>query len=305
MSAPPGVSVVIPAYNYARFLPRAIESALTQSHSPFEIIVVDDGSTDDTQAVVARYTGPRVRCVHQQNAGLSAARNTGIREARFPYVAFLDADDEWRPDFLAACIAAFQKLGGEFGIVACGAERIDAAGAPLDTKTFSLDGDFEITARDLIVRTRFMPSAVVARRDIFQRCGFFDTTLRSSEDRDMWIRAAARWRIHFIGKILVRVRKHSANMSRNAGRMKQNIRRVLAKAFQNRAVPRWDAPFWLRVLAVHFFQIAWTHYEEGRRVTAIRYVVTSLLLWPFFLHPRALNEPALFRLRALARFAVQ
>src|SRR5205814_441931 len=135
MSAP-GVSVVIPAYNYARFLPKAIESALAQSHPSLEIIVVDDGSTDDTQAVVAQYTGPRVRCVRQQNAGLSAARNTGIREARFPYVAFLDADDEWHPNFLAACMEAFSKLGGGFGIVACGAERIDAAGDPLDTKTF-------------------------------------------------------------------------------------------------------------------------------------------------------------------------
>src|ERR1041385_8897165 len=87
-----GVSVVIPAYNYARFLPAAIDSALWQEYPASEIIVVDDGSTDNTAEVVKGY-GERVRYIHQSNAGLPAARNTGIKAARFDHVAFLDADD--------------------------------------------------------------------------------------------------------------------------------------------------------------------------------------------------------------------
>src|SRR6266513_938717 len=95
----PGVTVTISAYNYAAFLPTAIESVLRQNYPHFEVVVVDDGSTDDTAAVAKKYVEQfpdRVRYVYQKNAGLSAARNTGIREARFDYAAFLDADDEFQ-----------------------------------------------------------------------------------------------------------------------------------------------------------------------------------------------------------------
>src|SRR5947207_1112090 len=135
-----GVSVVIPAFNYARFLPAAIDSVLRQTFSDFEILVVDDGSTDDTPQVVASFTGPRIRYIRQENAGLSAARNTGIRNARAPFVAFLDADDEWLPDFLATMLDAFETLGEDFAIVACGAERMDQAGRPRAPQKTALAG---------------------------------------------------------------------------------------------------------------------------------------------------------------------
>src|SRR5690349_21494110 len=98
------VSVIIPTYNYAHYLPCAIDSVLAQTQPAAEVIVVDDGSTDATREVCARYTDPRVRYVHQSNAGLSAARNTGLREARSPLVAFLDADDRWEPAFLGTTL---------------------------------------------------------------------------------------------------------------------------------------------------------------------------------------------------------
>lgn len=305
MHVSPGVSIIIPAYNYGQFVGLAIESVLAQKYPYFELIVVDDGSTDDTGKVIAGFTDPRVCYIRQENAGLSAARNTGIRNARFPFVAFLDADDEWLPDFLETVMRTFEKIGDDFALVASGSDRVNAIGNPLTKKNFTSIYDFELTARDIIVRTRFMPSAVVVRRTIFDECGFFDTTLRSSEDRDMWIRIAVRSRVFFVCKILVRIRKHDTNMSRNAERMKRSMRRVIAKAFRARVVPAWDFPFWLRVLAVHFFQIAWTHYDEGRRLDAIRYVLTSMLLWPLFVRQRKLNEPWFFRARALARFVLR
>src|SRR5438067_6268305 len=121
----PAVSVVIPAFNYARYLPLAIDSALNQTHANLEVIVVDDGSTDDTREVVGAYRDERVRYVHQENAGLSAARNTGIRNARFAFVGFLDADDEWLPDMLAAAMERFANLPERFAIIACGSFRVD------------------------------------------------------------------------------------------------------------------------------------------------------------------------------------
>src|SRR5437773_3781756 len=114
------VSVVIPTYNYARYLPEAIDSALAQTHAPLEVIVVDDGSTDDTPRVLAVY-GDRIRVIRQANRGPGAARNTGIAAARGEYVGFLDADDVWLPRKLELQMARFEADQG-LGLVHCGAE---------------------------------------------------------------------------------------------------------------------------------------------------------------------------------------
>jgi glycosyltransferase involved in cell wall biosynthesis len=111
-SSSPGVSVVIPAYNYARYLPIAIDSVLKQDYPHYEIIVVDDGSTDNTAEVVAGY-GNKVRYIHQKNAGLPAARNTGIKAAGFDFVGFLDADDQWLPEMLGTAMGKFGELPKE------------------------------------------------------------------------------------------------------------------------------------------------------------------------------------------------
>src|SRR5688572_21390402 len=105
----PGVSVIIPAYNYANYLPLTLDSILQQDYPNIEIVIIDDGSTDNTREVVARY-GPKVRYVYQKNAGLSAARNTGIKAAKTDYLAFIDADDEWHPTLISKMMSAFARL---------------------------------------------------------------------------------------------------------------------------------------------------------------------------------------------------
>jgi glycosyltransferase involved in cell wall biosynthesis len=297
------VSVVIPAYNYARYLPAAMESVLAQTHLALELIVVDDGSTDDTRDVVAAFTDPRIRYVRQANAGLSAARNTGIREARFDFIGFLDADDRWEPDLLARVMQRFSQLPPNFAAIATGCARMDGTGAMLPAGRFHFERTGELTARDFCTRNRPLSSSVVVRKSAFTTCGTFDTSLRSSEDRDMWIRiTGSGHRFDFIAEPLAVIRRHGANMSSNAPRMKANSRRVLNRAWRSGAVSRLDVPFWLRVLAVHYFQVAWTHFDDGLRARAFRYLATSIVLWPLFLHPGAIREPHLFRLRALANF---
>ena len=300
------VSVVIPAHNYAHYLPSAIDSILAQTYSEFEIIVIDDGSTDSTREVISRYTDPRVRYVWQSNAGLSAARNTGIREARFPLVAFLDADDRWQPTLLDEVMRCFAALPSSYAAVATSSARIDAEGQPIEGPKFVFEKSGELTARDFCIRNRPLSSSIVVKREVFAECGDFDTTLRSSEDRDMWIRLTARGhRLHFLGEPLACIRRHGANMSKNAPRMKQNTRRVLNKAWRTGAVSQLQIAFWLRVLAVHYFQVAWTHFDDGMRARALRYLLTSVLLWPIFLRPRSVYEPHLFRIRALAHFLLR
>ncbi len=297
-----GVSAIIPAYNYARYLPEAIASVLAQTHANLEVIVVDDGSTDETREVVARFTDPRVRYVWQQNAGLSAARNTGIREARFPFVAFLDADDLWLPAHLAEALAEFSQREPEFAVVACGSVRMDQDGVDLPTRLPAWKSAQEIPVAEIVTRTRFMPSSAVARRAAFDSCGGFDTSLRSSEDRDMWIRLGERYRIACRSSATVRVRKHPHNMSKHADRMRQSMHTVITRAYERGVVPQSRWAFWRRVWAMFHFQVAWMLHDEGRPREAVAAAVRALQCWPLPLAAGGLSEPPLFRLRALRTF---
>ena len=299
----PGVSVVIPAYNYARFLPSAVESCLKQDYSNFEIVVVDDGSKDDTREVMAKY-GPPVRYVYQANAGLSAARNTGIREARFDYVAFLDADDLLLPTHLSDSMAAFAKLPSDYALVACDDHLVDVDAKPLPFTVHIPVLPREVTLKDILMRTRFSPTGAVARKEVFALCGGFDTTLRSTEDREMWIRISARRRVWHQGKVLVQIRKHGNNMSNNADRMKSNMAAVLKKSYEAQVVPKTNFCFWLQVFSYWRFQTSLIYNGIRQPSRAYRDLLISVLLWPFFLNPAANGNTSLFRLRAFVRYTL-
>ena len=300
---PPGVSVVIPAYNYARFLPSAVESCLRQDYANFEIVVVDDGSKDNTREVMAGYGAP-VRYVYQDNAGLSAARNTGIREAKHDFVAFLDADDLLLPTHLSDSMAAFAKLPPDYALVACDDVLVDVDGRPLPFTVHVPVLPREVTLKDILMRTRFSPTGAVARKEVFTLCGGFDTALRSTEDRDMWIRIAARRRIWHQGRVLVEIRKHGNNMSNNADRMKNNMSVVLRKAYDAEVVPRSNLCFWLQVFSYWRFQTSLIYNGIRQPPRAFRDLFMSVLLWPFFLNPAANGNPPLFRLRAFVRYTL-
>lgn len=295
------VSVVIPCYNYAHYLGAAIDSVLAQTWETCGIIVVDDGSTDNTRDVVECY-GERVHYVYQTNAGLPAARNTGIRLSPTSFVGFLDADDLWAPEHIARAVEAFSSSPLTCGLVATRGQEIDRDESPLTKVRRDQAFHGTLTVRDIILRTRFSPSAVVARREVFDVCGLFDETLTSSEDRDMWIRIGARYSICLLPDVLVKIRNHSESMSKNADRMKRNTRRVIGKAFRERVVPRWHVLFWLQVLGVNLFQCAWMYRDQGDSIKGVVQMFLSILVWPWFPRPERLNEPALFRVRALRRF---
>lgn len=302
-----GVTVIIPAYNYARYLERAVRSAFAQGFGPLEVLIIDDGSTDETPELSRQLARefPALRCIRQENAGLSAARNTGIRNASQPFVAFLDADDEWLPEMLENVMAELGRLTAATPVVACNSYRIDPSGAPIGEKRTAARGDRFFSAADILMKTRFMPSSTVARRSAFDSAGFFDTGLRSSEDRDMWIRLATGSPIRYVDRALVRIRRHDTNMSHNADRMRGAMRRVREKAFRNRVIPRFRVDIWLRVLAVDHFSGAWMYWDERRGLRALLHSILSLLLWPLPLDHRDLHEPPFFRLRAAARFLLR
>jgi len=170
------ISVVIPSYNYARFVREAIDSALAQTYPPLEVIVVDDGSTDATPEVLASY-GDRIRVIRQRNEGVARARNAGIATARGDYVAFLDADDVWHPRKLELQIARFDG-DPSLGLVHCGVEMFDGDGNTIDVFRDGKEGDI---AADLL---RLEPgtialtgSNIVVPKRVAEELGGFDAVL--------------------------------------------------------------------------------------------------------------------------------
>jgi glycosyltransferase involved in cell wall biosynthesis len=295
----PLVSIIVPTYNYSRFLPDAVESALGQTYSNIEVIVVDDGSTDETASLVETQFSGRVRYLFQSNQGLSSARNTGIREARGPFLTFLDADDQLCPSMVEESVAAMLALGEAFGIVANQAGFVDENGKELPLRNAFPEANIEIRQIDLIVMNRFGAN-LLARRDAIVNAGCFDVTLRACEDRDMWIRVAENHRIMRLGKRLSLNRLHGSNMSSDGVQQTAGIRRVLAKAKRNQCLTGWKRIFWAKVWSMYFYQSGLLFIKRNQ-IRAIVNLLLSCVLWPWFADRLALGQTSpVFRLRTIA-----
>ncbi len=195
----PAVSVIIPTYNRAHVLGRAIRSVLAQSYCDFELIVVDDGSTDDT-ATLPECIHERVTLVRQDNRGVSAARNTGIRYSRGRLLAFLDSDDEWLPDKLARQVGRPRSKRPDF---ICHTDEIwlrDGRIVPQKDIHRKQGGFFFERS---LQRCLISPSSVMLSRSLTDRVGWFDEDLPAAEDYDLWLRITAFHEVDFVPEPLV------------------------------------------------------------------------------------------------------
>jgi glycosyltransferase involved in cell wall biosynthesis len=224
------ISAVIPVYNGAPYVAAAIDSALAQRDVEMEVVVVDDGSSDATPAVLATF-GDRIRIIRQENRGLPAARNAGIAAARGELVAFLDADDTWEPDKSRKQLA-FLAARPRCGMVFCDVYEIDASGRR--GGVFLGDAARNLpTARcleRLLLGNFVLVPGVVVRRAVFDQVGGFDETLGSVEDYDMWLRIAAAHEIGVIPEALASYRVWPGQMSKHRDRMLDSEVRVLEAA---------------------------------------------------------------------------
>jgi tetratricopeptide (TPR) repeat protein len=224
----PLVSVIIPNYNHAAYIADAIQSMLAQDYRPIEVIVVDDGSTDNSRQVVAAF-GDQVTYLWQPNQGLSAARNTGIRAAHGHYIGLLDADDLYHPSFLSTLVPMLEadvELGAGYG----GYQFVNEHGQPLPqigNPTVPVE-EFYAT----MVRGNFLAAhCLLVRRSCYESVGPFDESLRASEDWDMWLRISQTYPVAGAGVVLVYYRALSGSMSSDLQRMEQNRIAVLQKHF--------------------------------------------------------------------------
>ena len=263
------VSVVIPAYNQGQFVRDAVLSALEQTYQPLEVIVIDDGSTDDTVIRLAPYA-QRIRIIRQENRGLSAARNTGIRHSSGEWIALLDADDVWHRQKLEVQLAAVR---GRDDVALVGSSRASS----LSNLSLPSPRVYELTVRDFVLSSRTGTSGALIRRSCFDTVGLFDESLRSVEDRDMWLRLAARFPCVLVDSPCWWYRIHPMQMNRNSHRMFVNYRRVLSNFFATHPQHR---QLYRQAMAYLYFDAVWPHFEEGKRLAALYFLVRSLCYRP-------------------------
>lgn len=204
------ISVIIPTYNYARYLPRAIDSVLSQTYKDYEIVVVDDGSTDNTKEVLGPYMD-KIRYIYQSNTGISGARNRAIKESQGKYIAFLDADDSWVPEKLTIQMDVFEK-NPSVGLVYSKVTLFREDGTIVEVYPTRDPGK---NAQELAERLGYLPtSTIMASKSLVEQVGSFDENLPTSEDLDLWVRIARAARIYEVaGPVLAYHYNHGGNIS--------------------------------------------------------------------------------------------
>lgn len=196
------ISIVIPLYNKEKQIAHTLQSVFAQTFQDFEIVIVDDGSTDNSVKEVKKFNDPRVLLIQQSNAGVSAARNRGIEEARGELIAFLDADDEWKPEYLATQSGLYQKYP-ECSVYACNYEFRDSKGnvTPTIIRKLPFEGEDGILSNYFEVASCSHPplctSAVVIKKSAIQAIGGFPVGIKSGEDLLTWARLAVETNIAY------------------------------------------------------------------------------------------------------------
>ncbi|HLW62896.1 MAG TPA: glycosyltransferase family 2 protein [Flavobacterium sp.] len=214
----PKFSIIIPLYNKESFVSKSLKSVLNQTFTDYEIIVINDGSTDKSVAVVEQINDKRIKLFHQKNQGVSVARNKGIALAQANYICFLDADDFWHTDFLQKMYELINFYSNE---------KVFSAAIQIQTKTALMKAYYKLTnkvAKDIYKENYFKgsmeysiicTSCAVFERSVFTKCGVFDEEIKSGQDVDLWIRIGAEYPVIFLNKILSTYVYDINSLSRN------------------------------------------------------------------------------------------
>jgi glycosyltransferase involved in cell wall biosynthesis len=274
-------SAIVPTFNQAAFVRRAIESALEQRlphEGEVEVIVVDDESTDGTPAVAAEF-GSAIRYLRQANRREGAARNLGAARATGRYLAFLDSDDYWLPGKLIADLERFEQADRPALVYSRG-RNVDPRDRPIgERRLANPQGD---VFWDL-AREAFMPMSTVAvRADAFRECGGFveDRDLSGTADWELWMRLAARWPVGFVPHTATCIRVHERNMSRDAGYMERAMLSGVQHALADPVIARRAGGREQFIRACMYVTIALNAYANGRRSRSWPWLARALAAWP-------------------------
>ncbi|CQR52980.1 MULTISPECIES: glycosyltransferase family 2 protein [Haloferax] len=275
----PTVSVIIPTYNRADALPRAIDSALDQTLSDVEVIVVDDASTDDTASVVTAYDDPRVNyLVHETNRGGSAARNTGIADASGDYIALLDSDDEWAQTKLERQVETLERRSDEWVAAYCGTEILDDGDAnPLVERAKTLLGDHgsregaeggEELVKEILMENLHTSagSTLVVESEVVDRIDGFDESFDRYQDTEFLIRVLKQGKLAYVDEPLLRRYPSGGPSADTVRRANAHFLKTFAEEVVELETRGYD------VTGTHQYALAAQYLREGRFDTGLSYL---------------------------------
>ncbi len=273
------VSVIVPTYNYGRFIEGCLNSIFSQTFKDFEVIVVDDGSTDGTGEIIKSYPRP-VRSIYQENRGLPAARNRAIEASQGEYLAFLDSDDLWLPEKLGEQVRIMDG-DRELGIVFSDASAFDGEKiireSILEEESICTGHCF---ARLFMGNFLVMPTVMI-RKSCLRQTGLFDETLPVVADYDLWLRISAFFRIGFVDRPLAMYRVHPSNMSKDFCRLLEDEIRVVQKVIElyPEKVKKLGKKVNMRLSSLYDqYGLEWV--EKGEIGRATRCFLRAILEWP-------------------------
>ena len=260
----PTVSVVIPTYNRARFIEKAINSVFQQTYSDIEVIIVDDCSSDNTEQVIGALTDPRVRYIrHHVNKGAPAARNSGIRAAEGDYIAFLDSDDEWLPEKLEKQLAVMKESPFEPELVSTGLNILNARGNIRQVLIPDPSWRGHVYHK-FLDKNLGCTSATLVKKTCFDSIGLFDESLPAYQDNDLWLRIAKRYPVDFVAEPLTYFYEHDGErITKNLDARIQGRNAVFGKIEDDlKQYPEKLARFHYETGALHFDH---KNLKEGRK----------------------------------------
>ena len=278
----PLVSVIIPTYNRNVYICDAIDSVLTQTYKNIEVVVVDDGSTDNTRDILFRY-GSKINCIFQENAGPSAARNNGIRQSNGELIAFLDSDDVWLPEKLYHQVKLIEQ-SQNIGLVGCGFYKINTSGEitsdPIIQREYNDQKKFFV---ELLIRNIISggTSGSLIRRKCFDKVGLFSEDLWVGEDHDLWIRIAKHYDVKFVEKSLLKIRFHNQHLHSNTKRLEIDSKKII-----DRNIDKGHFITRKKAYSHAYLDVAHECIESHDRRKILLNVIKSLAAYPLKVYPQ-------------------
>lgn len=270
----PTVSIVIPAYNAEQFVGEAINAVLSQTYADYEVVVVDDGSTDETRAIVKTF-GESVRYYYQPNGGSASARNLGVEKSRGDYIAFLDADDLWESEKLEIQLD-FLRNNPEIALV-CSAYHYFGKKSKTSHLLSSKDAQGFLFRR-LFLESFIRTSSVILKKSAFLEVGGFNEVYRLGQDYDLWLRIAKKYPIAYLGRFLVKARSHDQNTSKAKIPLRQNTLQMIKDHYDPRYISKSDYNKRLSDLNIYLGR---NYLKKGAKQEAQTCFKEALTLKPF------------------------
>ena len=269
----PKISIIIPTYNRARYVCEAVDSVFAQTYKDYEIIIIDDGSTDNTRETLKKY-GDRIQYIYQKNMGPPAAMNTGVRRAKGEYYVILGDDDALMPDMLERQVEVMDR-NPDVAFVCGGVHFMDGSGQIYKT---SRDGRHrEKTFKSLLFDNFVWHLTAVVRRKVSEEMGHFDENLATTHDHDLWIRMAIKYRFEYTDAPLAKFRRHPGNYSKGLNLHLKDHLAILDKPAVRGQLTRQE---WVKFRAVNYYRFGMFYARMGEYLKAGSNYWQSVLNYP-------------------------